>query len=119
MSDHEIGGFNLADIKELVDFAYVREAPLDPDEAPSEVLRAAVRVDCFLGELKSGERSLLELGDVADDVLSLAAYCSVASPEPVNADLAFDNISPTAGRVGAWFGEFIRARDHVEASRCM
>jgi hypothetical protein len=117
MPDHEIGGFTIADLKELVEYVQLHESLADEDETYSEVFRAAIRVADFLMQLKSGERSLLEVGTVADDVLSLAAYCAVASPPLVDADLAFDSISPTAERVCAWFGEYVCARDHVEASR--
>jgi hypothetical protein len=112
MPDREIADFNVADLEELVAHAFCNETPSDLDEAYSEALNAAIRVDCFLGQLKRGERSLLEVGAVADDVLNLAACCMAASSEPVNADLAFDNVGPAAERVAAWFGEFVCARDH-------
>lgn len=119
MPDREIEDLQHADLKALVEFAYDREAPPDEDQRCSEVLEAAGRVHCFVDQLERGQRSLLEIGVIADDALRLASYGMATSSERVDPDLAFDNVTPAAERVGGWFREFVRARNPVETSRYM
>jgi hypothetical protein len=81
--DYEIDDLKITDLKELIDYALHREAPPDEEEvACSEVLDAVTRIDRFLYQMQRGDRSVLDVADIADDAFDLAALCMATSPEP-------------------------------------